>query len=125
MSAPDVDQVDLTSRMQQRQVGNQALELVLLIRAKLLLFLKLSIAVRGGVVVGAPFRLSTPPTTAALVLPLLLPRLRTVFLHLLGAITLEMPVSLASMALVGEAAAISAPRPEATGPDALRECWST
>ena len=101
VSAPDVGQIDLTSGMQQRQVGNQALELLLLVRAKLLMFLTLSIAVRGGVVVGAPFRLSTPPTTAALVLPLLLPRLRTVLLHLLGAVTLKMPVRLASMALVG------------------------
>ena len=86
--------------MQQRQVSNQVLELFLLVRAKLLLFLALSIAVRGGVVVGAPFRLSTPPTTAALVLPLL-PRFRTVLLHLLGAVTLEISVRLASMALVG------------------------
>ena len=101
VSAPDVGQVDLTSGMQQRQVGNQALELFLLVRAKLLLFLTLSIAVRGGVVAGAPFPLSTPPTTAALVIPLPLPRLRTVLLHLLGAFTLEMPVRLASMALVG------------------------
>ena len=77
------------------------MELLLRVRAKLLLFLTLSIAVRGGVVVGALFRLSTPPNTAALVLPLLLPRLRTVLLHLLGAVTLEMPVRLASMALVG------------------------
>ena len=87
--------------MQQRQVGNQALELLMLVRAKLLLFLTLSIAVRNGVVVGAPFRLSTPPTTAALVLPLLLSRFRTVLMHLFGAVTLEMRVRLASMALVG------------------------
>ena len=87
--------------MQQRQVGNQALELLLLASAKLLLFLTLIIAVRGGVVVRATFRLSTPPATAALVLPLLLPRLRTVLLHLLGAVTLEMPVRLALMALAG------------------------
>ena len=100
VSAPDVGQVDLTSGMQQREVGNQALELVLLVCAKLLLFLTLSTAVRGGVVVGAPFRLSTPPPTAALVLPLLFPRLR-LLLHVLGAVTLEMPVRLASMALVG------------------------
>ena len=66
MSAPDVGQVDLTSGMQQRQVGDQALELLLLVRAKLQLFLTLSIAVRGGVVVGAPFRLSSPPNTARL-----------------------------------------------------------
>ena len=45
--------------MQQRQVGNLALELLLLVRAKLLMFLILSIAVRGGVVVGKPFRLSS------------------------------------------------------------------
>ena len=101
MSAPDVGQVDLTSGMQQRQVGNQDLELLLLVRAKLLLFLTLSNAVHVGVVVGVPFRLSTTPTTAALVLPLLLPRLRTVFLHMLGAVTLEMPIRLASTALVG------------------------
>ena len=87
--------------MQQRQVSNQALELLLLVHTKLLLFLTLSIAVRGGVVVGAPFRLSTSPATAALVLPLLLPRLRTVLLHLLGAVTLEMPVRIALMALAG------------------------
>ena len=67
-SAPDVGQVHLTSGMQQRQVSNQASELLLLVRAKLLLFLTLSVAVRGGVVVGAPFRLSTPPTTAAVLL---------------------------------------------------------
>ena len=53
MSAPDVGQVDLTSGMQQYQVGNQALELLLLVRAKLLPFLTLSIAVGGGAVVGA------------------------------------------------------------------------
>ena len=87
--------------MQQHEVGNQALELLLLVGAKLLRFLTLSIAVRGGVVVGAPFRLSTPPTTAAFVLPLLLPRLRTILLLLLGAVTLEMPVHFTSMALVG------------------------
>ena len=87
--------------MIQRQVGNQALELLLFVRAIFVLFLTLSIVVRGGVAVGAPFRLSIHPTTAALVLPLLLPRLRTVVLHLLGAVTLYMPVSLASMALVG------------------------
>ena len=86
MSAPGVGRVDLTSGMQQRQVSNQALELLLLVRSKLLLFLTFSIAVRGGVVVGAPFRLSTPPTTAVLVLPLVLPRLRTVLLHFLGAV---------------------------------------
>ena len=85
----------------QRQVGNETLGLPLIVRAKLLLFVTLGIAVRGGIVVGAPFLLSTPPTTAAIVLPLLLPRLRTVLLHLLGAVTLEMPVRLASMALVG------------------------
>ena len=101
MSAPDVGQVDLISGMQQRQVSNQTLELLLLVRAKLLLFLTLSLAMRDVVVVGAPFRLSTPLTTAALVLPLLLPRLRTVLLYLLGAVTLETPVRLASMALVG------------------------
>ena len=56
---------------------------------------------RGGVAVGAPFRLSIPSTTAALVLPLDVPRLWTVLLHLLGAVTLELSVRLASMALVG------------------------
>ena len=101
VSAPDVVQVDLTSGMQQRQVSNQALELPLLVHAKLVLFPTLGIAVRSGVVVGAPFRLSTPPTTAALVLPFLLLRLRTVLLQLLGAVTLEMPICLASMSLVG------------------------
>ena len=49
MSAPDVEQVDLTSGMQQREVGNQALEIFLLDHAKLLLFLTPSIAVCGGV----------------------------------------------------------------------------
>lgn len=108
MSGTDAGQVDLTNGMQQRQVSNQALELLLLVRAKFLLLLTLSIAVRGGVVVGAPFRLSTAPTTAALVLPWLLPRLlprlRVVLRPLrllLGAVTLEMPVRLAPMALVG------------------------
>ena len=101
MSVPDAGQVDLTNGMQPRQVGNQALDVLLLVRAKLLMFLTLSIAVRGGVGVGAPFWLSTPPTTAALVLPPPLPRLRTVLLHLLGAVTLQMPVRLAIMALVG------------------------
>ena len=101
VSAPDFGQVDLTSGMQQRQVGKHVLEPLLLGRANILLFLTLSIAVRGGVGVGAPFRLSTLPITAALVLPLLLPRLRTVLLHLLRAVVLEMPVRLPSMALVG------------------------
>ena len=73
----------------------------MLVRANLLIFLTLSIAVRGGVVVGAPFRLNTPPTTAPVVLALFLPRPRTVLLHLLGAVTLEMPARLALMALVG------------------------
>ena len=101
MSASDVGQVDLTSGMQQCQVDNQAVKLLLLFHLKLLLFLTLSIAVRGAVVIGAQFRLSIPPPTAGLILLLLLPRLRTVLLHLLAAVTKKMPVRLLLMALVG------------------------
>ena len=101
MSAPYVGKVDLTSGMQQRDVSNQALVLLLLVCAKLLLFLTHSTAVRGDCVVGAYFWLSTPPTTSALAFPLLLHQLWTVVLHLLGEVTLEIPVRLAPMALVG------------------------
>ena len=120
----DVWQIGLNSGMQQRQVGNQALKLLMIVRAKLLLFLTLSNAVRS-VVVGAMFRLSNSPTTAALVLALLFLRLRTVFSTCLRQSRLKFPYALHRWHWLDEDAAIAAPRHENTGSDALRDCWST
>ena len=75
-----------------------------------------------GVVFGAPLWLIVA-ATALLAFPLLAP-LRTALLHLLGAVALEVPALLALVALIGDATAIAAPRPETTGPDALRDRWS-
>ena len=100
VSAPGVGEVGLGSGLQHRQVCSQPLKLLLLVLAEFLLFLTLSVAVRRSVVVGAPFWLSTP-ATASLILAWLLPLLRTVLLHLFGAVALEVPVRLAAVALVG------------------------
>ena len=126
MSAPDVGQVDLTSGMQQRQVSNQAWKLLLLVRAKLLLFLTLSIAVRGGVVVGAPFRLNTPRTPPPrLFFHLFFPGFGRFFCTCWGQSSWKCPYALHRWHWSDYDAAIAAPGPETTGPDALHDCWST
>ena len=123
VSTPDVQGVDLASLLQQRQARSQPLKLFLLFIPELLLLVTLSIAVLRGVVFEAPLGLIVA-ATALLAFPLLLPSLRTALLHLLGAVALEVPALLALVALIGDATAIAAPRPETTGPDALRDRWS-
>ena len=99
VSTPDVQEVGLASLLQQHQVRSQSLKLLLLFIPELLLLVTLSIAVLRGVVFGAPLGLIVA-ATALLAFPLL-PPLRTVLLHLLGAVALEVPVLLALVALIG------------------------
>ena len=114
----------LRQRTTERQVCSQPLKLLLFVSAEFLLFLTLSVAVRRSVVIGAPFWLSAP-ATASRILAWLLPLLRTVLLHLFGAVALEVPYALPRWHWSVLEAAIAAPRPETTGPDAFRDCWST
>ena len=58
MSASDVGQVDLTSGMQQRQVGNQALKLFLLVCENLMLFLTLAWWCCGRSTISAEYSLN-------------------------------------------------------------------
>ena len=106
--------------MQQSQVRSQPLKLLLLFIPEHLMLVTLSIAVLRGVVFGAPLGLIVAAT--ALLAVLLLPPLGTALLHLLGAVTLDVPLPFACLVL--DATAIAAPRPENTGPDALRNRWS-
>ena len=100
MSTPDVQEVGLASLLQQRQVRSQPLKLLLLFIPEILLLVTLSIAVRRGVVFGAPLGLIVA-ATVLLAFPLLRPPLRTALLHLLGAVAVEVPVLPALVALIG------------------------
>ena len=124
MSAPGVGEVGLGSGLQQRQGCSQPLKLLLLVIAEFLLFLTLSLAVRRGVVVGALFGLELPPPPR-LFLPGFFPFFGRFFCTRLGQSRWKCPYALQRWHWSVLEAAIAAPRPETTGPDAFRDCWST